>query len=141
MVTASHANLTHANSCPFGAVPKVNPDRTVSDEVRVIHDLTNLNESMDKETHPPASQPYHRQLARLIMWWRLRYPGVEVGIAKIDIKAAFRRIRGPRKTPNSFVGTSHGLRRPWQPWRLPLVRILKWVAARPQSKAGAKEEK
>ena len=80
--------FTH--SAPMGAVAKQNPDRSISEEVRPIHDQREPNEQCDKEEHPPALQPTHAQIARQILWWKHRYPGITVLLAKRDISGAFR---------------------------------------------------
>ena len=41
---------------------------------------------------PPASQPRHRGLARFILGWQQRLPGVRVRIAKRDVDSAFKLI-------------------------------------------------
>ena len=47
-------------SVPLARVPKMNPDRTLSDEGRSIWDQRVLNEGTDPLAHPPALQPRHR---------------------------------------------------------------------------------
>ena len=37
-------------------------------------------------------QPFHRQVARQILWWKSRYPGVPVWLAKRDVNGAFRLV-------------------------------------------------
>ena len=56
-------------TAPGGRVPKLAPDRTVLPEGRFINDCRKYNEGCHKERHPPAYTPYHRELARSIMWW------------------------------------------------------------------------
>ena len=89
---ASAPHLAGVLASPWGRVPKLNPDRTVSDEGRFIHDQRRMNETGHKYDHPPALQPRHRALAREILWWKQRHPGVEIRIAKRDIAEAFRWI-------------------------------------------------
>ena len=38
------------------------------------------------------SQPMHRQLARLVLWWGLRNPRIPVVMAKKDVSKAFKLI-------------------------------------------------
>ena len=61
-------------SPPFGAVDKMNPDRTLSEDKQIVHDQSSsgVNGTCSKEDHPPALQPLHRQVARLILWWKAR---------------------------------------------------------------------
>ena len=79
-------------SSPQGAVDKMFPDRTVSGEYRFINDMRLTNSHCVKEGRPPAGQPQHRQLARMILWWKARHPLVQVLLAKKDVKAALKRI-------------------------------------------------
>ncbi|CAK0902505.1 unnamed protein product, partial [Prorocentrum cordatum] len=82
--------LQGARSSPQGAVPKQNPDRTLSLEKRLIHDQRRANETTDKTWHPPAAQPFHRQLARLIVWWSVKLPRIPILLSKLDVKGAFK---------------------------------------------------
>ena len=82
--------LARVRSSPQGAVPKQNPDRTLSTEKRLIHDQRRVNETTDKAWHPPAAQPFHRQLARLIVWWSVRLPKIPILLSKLDVKGAFK---------------------------------------------------
>ncbi len=61
---------------------KLNPDRTVSAEGRFIHDRRVVNVTGSKYDHPPALQARQAAIARRILWWKVRQPGVEVLIAK-----------------------------------------------------------
>ena len=75
---------------PGGRVTKMNPDRTVSEHGRFISDLRTVNNlGGSKEDHPPALQPRHRSLARSILWWKSRFPGITILIAKSDVASAF----------------------------------------------------
>ena len=69
---------------------KQNPDRTLSTEKRLIHDQRRVNETTDKEWHPPAAQPFHRQLARMIVWWSTMLPSIPILLSKLDVKGAFK---------------------------------------------------
>ena len=51
--------LSGVLSMPLARVPKINPDRTVSDEGRTVWDQRVLNEGTDPAAHPPALQPRH----------------------------------------------------------------------------------
>ena len=77
---------------PMGRVPKQNPDRTLSAEGRFVHDERNVNSYGNKYDHPPAIQPRHRELARTILWWKVRLPGVKVLMAKYDVDSAYKLI-------------------------------------------------
>ena len=90
VVRRDHERLEHTVSSPFEAVPKMLPNRTLSKEVRLVHDQRAVNRGTDKELHPPAVQPMHRQIVRRILWLKMRYPGVDVCLAKKDVAGAFR---------------------------------------------------
>ena len=48
------------------------------------------NARCPKEDHPVAGQPAHRELAREIVWWRCRHPGVSIYLIKKDVAEAFK---------------------------------------------------
>ena len=98
----------HASS--FGAVDKLNPDRTISAEKRVVHDQRGVNASVDSGSHPPACQPRHRQLARLALYWSSRYPKLPILAAKRDIEGAFRLAWLDPADASLFAGEM-----PWRP--------------------------
>eukprot|EP00974_Lingulodinium_polyedra_P111832 10817154-Lingulodinium_polyedra.AAC.1 len=68
----------------------MNPDRTLSNEGRVILDMRLPNSQGRKENHPPAAQPRHRQVARKALWWRARHPKVPLVCCKRDVSRAFK---------------------------------------------------
>ena len=84
-------------SVAMARVPKMLPDRTVSSKGRVIWDATPVNHYCHKSRHPPALQPRHEEVTKLIIWWQTRYPGVPIFLAKKDVSDAFKwiPIRGP----------------------------------------------
>lgn len=90
LVTADNPLLETTYSSPFEAVDKLLPDRTVSQDKRVVHDQRGVNAGTSKYYHPPAVQPVHAQIARRILWTKLRNPGIPVLLAKKDIAGAFR---------------------------------------------------
>eukprot|EP00971_Amphidinium_carterae_P167339 3315814-Amphidinium_carterae.1 len=77
---------------PQGAVEKQNPDRTMSGEYRFINDLRTVNNHCAKNDSPPAKQCTHKQLARLVAWWKARLPQVKILMCKKDVSAAFKLI-------------------------------------------------
>ena len=77
-------------SVPLARVNKMNPDRTVSEKGRIVWDQRVLNEGTDPAAHPPALQPRHREVIRLILWWSLRLPGIPILLAKKDVAEAFK---------------------------------------------------
>ena len=69
--------------CALGRVPKKNPDRTVSDEWRLIHDPTEgVNLVAAKERHPRVVTPKHAHLSARILYWQKRYPEVPLLLSK-----------------------------------------------------------
>ena len=96
-------------------VPKMLPNRTVSDKGRVIWDATPINQACHKSRHPPALQPKHREVARAILWWRLRMPGIPILLSKKDVSEAFKWIPVALEDtrffaadlPASYAGTEH----------------------------------
>ena len=102
--------LSHVVSSPFETVPKMLPNRTLSTEVRLVHDQRQVNTGTDKVLHPPAVQPTHEQIVRRILWLKARFPGVEVKLAKKDVAGAFRLLWVDPRDVELFGGDL-----PWQP--------------------------
>ena len=85
--------LQHVVSVPMARVPKRNPDRTLSEKGRLIADARLVNQHCAKEDHPPALQPRHSEMARLLVWWQTRWPGIPIYLSKKDVAEAFRWLR------------------------------------------------
>ena len=79
-------------SVPMARVPKMMPDRTISEKGRIIWDATPVNATCHKSRHPPALQPKHAEVARAIVWWQQRYPGIPILLSKKDVSDAFKWI-------------------------------------------------
>ena len=79
-------------SVAMARVPKMLPNRTISSKGRVIWDAKPVNAFCDKSRHPPALQPRHDEVARLIVWWQLRYPNTPILLSKKDVSDAFKWI-------------------------------------------------
>eukprot|EP00974_Lingulodinium_polyedra_P098200 9519057-Lingulodinium_polyedra.AAC.1 len=62
--SACDDHLRGVASSPWGRVPKLNADRSVSDEGRFVHDQRVVNAMGSKFDHPPAQQPRHAAVAR-----------------------------------------------------------------------------
>ena len=90
VVSAMMPQLSGTMASPFEAVQKLKPDRSVSEEVRVVHDQRTINHGTNKFLHPPALQPTHSQIAKRILWAKGRCPGLPVLLSKKDISGAFR---------------------------------------------------
>ena len=86
------------------------PDRTIALDKRVVHDQRRVNMATDKTWHPPALQPTHQQVARRVLWYKSRYPGIEVVISKRDIAGAFRLLWVAPEDVHLFAGDL-----PWKP--------------------------
>ena len=110
VVPSSHALLHGVVASPFDAVDKMLPDRTIAADKRVAHEQRGVNALTDKEWHPPAVQPKHVQIARLILWHKCRCPGVEVLLSKKDIAGAFRLLWVDPRDVALFAGEL-----PWLP--------------------------
>lgn len=95
---------------PFEAVDKLLPDRTISPDKRVVHDQRGVNYYTDKTWHPPAAQPSHAQVARRILLWKVRAPGLPVLLAKKDVAGAFRLLWVAPSDVELFAGDL-----PWSP--------------------------
>ena len=67
--------LSGVISVALARVPKMNPDHSVSEKGRVIWDARPVNAHCHRSRHPPALQPRHDEVAKLILWWQLRYQG------------------------------------------------------------------
>ena len=110
VVNRNHSNLETTISSPFEAVDKLLPDRTISPEKRVVHDQRGVNFYTDKGWHPPAAQPSHAQVARRILLWKMRAPGIPILLAKKDVAGAFRLLWVSPEDVELFAGDV-----PWQP--------------------------
>ena len=107
---SSHPALEQVVASPFDAVDKMLPDRSIAPDKRIVHDQRGVNALTDKEWHPPAVQPKHEQVARLILWYKRRYPGLEVLLSKKDIAGAFRLLWVDPRDVALFAGEL-----PWLP--------------------------
>jgi hypothetical protein len=91
LTSKSEPLLKGVVSVPLGFVPKSFPDRTVSTtEGREVVHPKKSNADVLKEHFFPALMPRHKELARLILWWIQRFPGIPLLIAKKDIADAFK---------------------------------------------------
>ena len=86
------AELKGVISVALARVPKMLPDRSLSDKGRVIWDARPVNAYCHRAQHPPALQPRHDEVAKLILWWQLRFPGIDILISKKDVSDAFKWI-------------------------------------------------
>lgn len=110
VVDRDHPGLETTISSPFEAVDKLLPDRTISPDKRVVHDQRGVNYYTDKTWHPPAAQPSHAQVAKRILLWKLRAPGLPVLLAKKDVAGAFRLLWVSPEDVELFAGDV-----PWSP--------------------------
>ena len=110
VVPANLGNLGDVVSSPFDAVDKMLPDRSVAPDKRIVHDQRPINSGTDKEWRPPAVQPKHEQIARLVLRAKSQLPGVEVLLSKKDIAGAFRLLWLDLRDAELFAGDL-----PWTP--------------------------
>ncbi len=95
LASADHSALEQGEdfpgvvTAPAGRVPKYAPGRTLLEEGRFINDALGHSKGSDKYRHPPALTPRHRELARSILWWKVRYPHFRIFLSKRDAAAAF----------------------------------------------------
>ena len=78
-----------------GAVPKKNPDRTISAKVRIISDLRRINLSLKKTEVFPVMTPSIEKICTKITLLKRLFPEVEIEMAKRDIARAFKLIPVP----------------------------------------------
>ncbi|CAE7377685.1 unnamed protein product, partial [Symbiodinium necroappetens] len=97
-------------SSPFDAVDKMLPDRSVAPDKRIVHDQRVINCGTDKEWHPPAIQPKHEQVARLILHAKAHLPNTEILMSKKDVAGAFRLLWVDPHDADLFAGDL-----PWVP--------------------------
>ncbi|CAE7256585.1 unnamed protein product [Symbiodinium microadriaticum] len=97
-------------SSPFDAVDKMLPDRSIAPDKRIVHDQRVINCGTDKEWHPPAVQPRHEQVARLVLRAKAHLPGIEVLMSKKDVAGAFRLLWVDPNDADLFAGDL-----PWVP--------------------------
>ena len=75
---------------PLGWVPKTFPDRTESTtEGRIVHDPNVPNLTSPKHQYFPALMPKHSEVARTLLWWHYRLPGIPLLLSKKDVAEAF----------------------------------------------------
>ena len=110
VVSSNHPGLRHTASSPFETVPKMLPNRTLSTEVRLVHNQRNINGGTAKELHPPATQQLHVQVIRRILFWKAMFPKVPVVLAKKDVAGAFRLLWIDPQDVELFAGDV-----PWKP--------------------------
>jgi len=77
-------------SVPLARVQKYNADRTECPTGRIIWDAEVPNNGCRKEEHPPALQPRHQDLVRVLVWWSVAMPRIPLLLYKKDVAAAFK---------------------------------------------------
>ena len=93
VTVASEAYLGELMESKLAAVVQRDVSNPSKDKVRYISDpRLEVNERMCKYRHPKCVIPRHANVARRILFWQRRYPGVPVLIAKRDVKGAFKLI-------------------------------------------------
>ncbi|CAE7778356.1 unnamed protein product [Symbiodinium sp. CCMP2592] len=110
VVPAALEELGPVISSPFDAVDKMLPDRSVAPDKRIVHDQRVINCGTDKEWHPPAIQPKHEQVARLVLRAKAHLPGTDIFMSKKDVAGAFRLLWVDPNDADLFAGDL-----PWVP--------------------------
>ena len=118
------------------------PERT---KTRYISDPRNeVNERIDNDNRPQCVIPRHQNVARMVLYWKLRYPTIPILIWKRDVKGAFKlipiSIRGLAYTGFRFsiyIAMYLALFFGWRPspanWGLIATLLMQYVTAyRPQ---------
>ena len=59
---------------------------------RAINDARGPNSTGVKHDQPVAFGSSHKEIAKLILWWKVNYPGIPVVIGKLDLEAAYKWI-------------------------------------------------
>ena len=80
-------------STPTTTVRKRMPDRTMSDDFRIISDLRYPNFSCDKAGCPEVKTTDIRSIAEKAVAMKTKWPHVEIQCNKSDIEAAFKRSK------------------------------------------------
>ena len=75
-----------------GTATKRNPDRTISEKLRIIADLRRVNLALRKEELFPVMTPTIQQIATRIIQLKRRFPDTEILLNKRDIAKAFKLI-------------------------------------------------
>ena len=110
VVPAGEPLLGNVVSSPFDAVDKMLPDRSVAPDKRIVHDQRAINAGTHKEWHPPAIQPKHEQIARMVLRQKAKLPGIQILMSKKDIAGAFRLLWVDPRDVELFAGDL-----PWVP--------------------------
>ena len=83
-------NLMESRLASAGRADFTRPD---SLQVRYIGDPRNeVNERLKAERHPKSIIPRHQNVARMITYWRRRYPAIPILICNRNVKGAFELI-------------------------------------------------
>lgn len=96
-------------SCPMNRVPKYLPDRTMSADGRFVADLRfPVNLGTPSTRVRKVVFPTHQQVQRRMLALKLKWPGIRIEIAKVDVDAAFKRIWMNAEEAGMFVSEMPG---------------------------------
>jgi len=91
-LSAAEEFMSDVMACCLARVPKLLPNREISDEGRYVLNLKPTNAGSGKERHPIADTPKHADVVRAVIIKQLLWPRVKVMMSKRDIEGAFKRI-------------------------------------------------
>ena len=77
-------------SVPLNAVQRFFANREIARNIRVVTDLRGPNCTGGTRNRPPALAPWHRDVARSIIWWSIRLLGLPIFLVKQDVGSAFK---------------------------------------------------
>jgi len=91
-LSAAEEFMSDVMACCLARVPKLLPNREISDEGRYVLNLKPTNAGSGKERHPVADTPKHADVVRAVIIKQLLWPRVKIMMSKRDIEGAFKRI-------------------------------------------------
>ena len=114
---SSPCRTSGCRTWPCGLQPFRRGGQDAARQVNYPRQVRCINATADKEWHPPAIQPKHEQIARLVLKAKAKLPGVAVLMSKKDVAGAFRFLWVDPQDVELFAGDL-----PWAPETLWTVR-------------------
>ena len=88
-LSAAGEFMSDVMACCLARVPKLLPNREISDEGRFVLNLKPTNAGSRKERHPVADTPKHADVVRAVIIKELLWPRSKIMMSKRDIEGAF----------------------------------------------------